>query len=158
MSKSRRVTARLCVEALEARDVPAVFYPTTAADLVAAVSAANASPEADTISLTAGATYRLAAVNNTTFGASGLPVVAAGGGPLTVEGNGSVIERSTGRRVPAFRLITVEAGVTAVPVSAFYDGAAPGTFIRFCFSKRDAVLDGALDRLARWVERRGAGA
>lgn len=56
------------------------------------------------------------------------------------------------------RLITVEAGVTAVPVSAFYDGSAPGTFIRFCFSKRDAVLDGALDRLARWVERRGAGA
>ncbi|MBN8996545.1 MAG: aminotransferase [Rhizobiales bacterium] len=53
------------------------------------------------------------------------------------------------------RLITVEAGVTAVPVSAFYEGDAPGTFIRFCFSKRDAVLDGALDRLARWVDRRG---
>ncbi len=29
---------------------------------------------------------------------------------------------------------------------------APRNFVRFCFSKRDAVLDGALDRLARWVE------
>jgi aspartate/methionine/tyrosine aminotransferase len=52
------------------------------------------------------------------------------------------------------RLITVEAGVTPVPVSAFYESDPPATFIRFCFSKRDAVLDGALDRLGRWVERR----
>ena len=28
------------------------------------------------------------------------------------------------------------------------------SFVRFCFSKRDAVLTGALDRLGRWVERR----
>ena len=54
--------------------------------------------------------------------------------------------------------MTVEAGVTAVPVSAFYDGSGPTHFIRFCFSKRDAVLDGALDRLARWIGRRGKGA
>lgn len=53
--------------------------------------------------------------------------------------------------------MTVEAGVTAVPVSAFYDGSGPTHFIRFCFSKRDAVLDGALDRLARWIGRRGKG-
>ncbi|MEP0323138.1 aminotransferase [Bauldia litoralis] len=51
--------------------------------------------------------------------------------------------------------LTVEAGVTAVPVSAFYQSDAPGNFIRFCFSKRDTMLDGALDRLARWVERLG---
>jgi N-succinyldiaminopimelate aminotransferase len=48
-----------------------------------------------------------------------------------------------------------EAGVTAIPVSAFYQSDAPRTFVRFCFSKRNAVLDGALDRLARWVDRRG---
>ena len=53
--------------------------------------------------------------------------------------------------------MTVEAGVTAVPVSAFYDGNGPTHFVRFCFSKRDPVLDGALDRLARWIERRGKG-
>ena len=54
--------------------------------------------------------------------------------------------------------MTVEAGVTAVPVSAFYESDGPRNFVRFCFSKRDAVLDGALDRLARWVERRDGGA
>ena len=51
------------------------------------------------------------------------------------------------------RLTTVEAGVTAVPLSAFYDGAPPGTFARFCFSKKDDVLDEALARLGRWLAR-----
>lgn len=46
------------------------------------------------------------------------------------------------------RLITVEAGVTAVPVSAFYLDSAVDHFVRFCFCKRDEVLTGALDRLA----------
>ncbi|WP_421724322.1 aminotransferase [Bauldia sp.] len=47
--------------------------------------------------------------------------------------------------------LTIEAGVTAVPVSAFYRSDAPGHFIRLCFSKRDDVLDEAVARLARWV-------
>jgi aspartate/methionine/tyrosine aminotransferase len=51
------------------------------------------------------------------------------------------------------RLMTVEAGVAAVPVSAFYEGAAPQTFVRFCFSKKDEVLDEALARLGRWLAR-----
>jgi aspartate/methionine/tyrosine aminotransferase len=51
------------------------------------------------------------------------------------------------------RLMTVEAGVTAVPVSAFYEGAPPQTFVRFCFSKKDEVLDEALARLGRWLAR-----
>jgi N-succinyldiaminopimelate aminotransferase len=50
--------------------------------------------------------------------------------------------------------VTIEAGVTAVPVSAFYDGNAPESFIRFCFSKRDEILDGALDRLGAWIDKR----
>ena len=58
----------------------------------------------------------------------------------------------------ACRRLTMEAGVTAVPVSAFYQSDAPTHFVRFCFSKRDAVLDGALDRLARWVGRKNGGA
>jgi len=58
--------------------------------------------------------------------------------------------------VTACRRLTMEAGVTAVPVSAFYGSEAPRGFVRFCFSKREAVLDGALDRLARWVERKEA--
>ena len=47
------------------------------------------------------------------------------------------------------RHITIEAGVTAVPVSAFYDepAAAPRHFARFCFCKHDATLDSAVERL-----------
>lgn len=44
--------------------------------------------------------------------------------------------------------ITADIGVAAVPVSAFYGGDAPVHFIRFCFCKKDAVLEEALDRLA----------
>ena len=47
--------------------------------------------------------------------------------------------------------MTIEAGVAAVPVSAFYQSDAPETFVRFCFSKRDQVLDAALERLADWL-------
>src|SRR4029453_2788951 len=43
------------------------------------------------------------------------------------------------------RHITVEAGVTAVPISAFYQGqGAPQHFARFCFCKHDATLDAAI--------------
>jgi N-succinyldiaminopimelate aminotransferase len=59
-----------------------------------------------------------------------------------------------GDDVALCRLITFEAGVTAIPVSVFYESEPPKSFVRFCFSKRDAVLTGALDRLARWIERR----
>ena len=46
------------------------------------------------------------------------------------------------------RHITVEAGVTGVPVSAFYMGGdGPSHFARFCFCKDDATLDEALRRL-----------
>jgi aspartate/methionine/tyrosine aminotransferase len=47
------------------------------------------------------------------------------------------------------RHITVKAGVTAVPVSAFYQSPeAPRYFARFCFCKHDATLDSAIQRLA----------
>ncbi|MBM3647462.1 MAG: aminotransferase [Alphaproteobacteria bacterium] len=47
------------------------------------------------------------------------------------------------------RYLTVEAGVTAVPVSAFYADAsfAPRHFARFCFCKEEATLDRAVERL-----------
>jgi aspartate/methionine/tyrosine aminotransferase len=51
------------------------------------------------------------------------------------------------------RRMTVEAKVTAVPVSVFYEADAPKTFVRFCFSKRDEVLDGAVERLTAWLAR-----
>jgi aspartate/methionine/tyrosine aminotransferase len=53
------------------------------------------------------------------------------------------------------RHITVEAGVTAVPVSAFYDSpdVAPRHLARFCFCKHDETLDAAMDRLGRHFRR-----
>lgn len=49
------------------------------------------------------------------------------------------------------RHITVEAGVTAVPVSAFYSSPdqAPRHLVRFCFCKDDSTLDAATERLER---------
>lgn len=48
--------------------------------------------------------------------------------------------------------MTREAGVAAVPVSAFYASDPPTNYIRFCFCKRDEVLDEALNRLERWLK------
>ncbi|MCQ4166502.1 pyridoxal phosphate-dependent aminotransferase [Tahibacter harae] len=42
-----------------------------------------------------------------------------------------------------------EAGVAAIPVSAFYETAPDARIIRFCFAKSDATLSAAAERLAR---------
>jgi len=42
-----------------------------------------------------------------------------------------------------------EAGVAAIPVSAFYEAAPVSTIVRLCFSKGDATLDAGIERLAR---------
>jgi aspartate/methionine/tyrosine aminotransferase len=63
----------------------------------------------------------------------------------------------TGDDVAFCRHITEEAKVTAIPVSAFYDGeGAPNHFARFAFCKADAVLDEALARLGAWKAARSA--
>ncbi len=49
------------------------------------------------------------------------------------------------------RTMTMDAGVAAVPMSVFYGAGGPTNFIRFCFCKRDEVLDAALDRLGQWL-------
>ena len=46
--------------------------------------------------------------------------------------------------------ITREAGVTAIPMSAFYQDGDINHFARFCFSKNDAVLTEACERLKRY--------
>ncbi len=45
------------------------------------------------------------------------------------------------------RLITTEARVAAIPVSAFYASDPPRRLVRFAFCKRDAVLEEAVRRL-----------
>src|SRR5829696_6531971 len=90
--------ARLFVEALEDRAVPASFTAATVAELIQHINDANGPdyPGADTITLTPGAIYALTAVNNTTDGGNGLPVITDPAG-LTVIGHGATIERSTAR-------------------------------------------------------------
>jgi N-succinyldiaminopimelate aminotransferase len=53
------------------------------------------------------------------------------------------------------RHITEHAGVAAIPVSAFYEGAAPNGWVRFAFCKSDGVLDEACARLARHFAKGG---
>lgn len=45
------------------------------------------------------------------------------------------------------RHITTEAGVSAVPMSAFYTHDGPDHFARFCFCKQPEILKEAIDRL-----------
>lgn len=46
-----------------------------------------------------------------------------------------------------------EAGVASIPVSALFDAEGPQHIVRFCFTKPDAVLDEAVERLGAF--RRG---
>ena len=55
--------------------------------------------------------YGLTAVDNSTDGATGLPVIAANDN-LTILGNGDTIARSTAAGTPAFRLFDVATGVS----------------------------------------------
>jgi aspartate/methionine/tyrosine aminotransferase len=51
------------------------------------------------------------------------------------------------------RMLTAEAGVTAIPVGAFFARKPEGNYVRFCFCKADAVLDEAVARLKRHFAR-----
>jgi len=92
--------------------LPSTYYAASASDLIADINAANRAGGANTIVLTAPTTspYVLTAVNNTTDGVTGLPVISSGGRKaenLTIIGNGDTIERSTASGTPAFRLFDV---------------------------------------------------
>ena len=52
------------------------------------------------------------------------------------------------------RRLVVEAGVVLIPMSAFYEAAAPRNLVRACFCKADATIDAALERLRAWAPRR----
>jgi hypothetical protein len=86
----------------------------TTCTLVDAIAAANtdtaaggcpAGGGADTLVLPAGGTITLTSVDNSTYGATGLPVVASA---ITITGQGSLLERSGS--APNFRLLAVGSG------------------------------------------------
>jgi N-succinyldiaminopimelate aminotransferase len=91
----------------------------------------------------------------------GAGLAAIGFGVLPVHGGYFITADLTplgfaGDDVAFCRHITEAAGVTAIPVSAFYDGPdAPTQYARFAFCKQDAVLDEAVARLSRRFGRRG---
>src|SRR5262249_28263701 len=80
-------------------------------DLIADINAANQAGGSHTITLAAGTVFALTAVNNSTDGATGLPVIAAHYNP-TILGNGDLIERATASGTPAFRLFDVAGGAS----------------------------------------------
>lgn len=58
-----------------------------------------------------------------------------------------------GDRALVQRLVE-EAGVAAIPVSAFHHDGHDERVIRLCFAKRDATLEAAVERLQRWFAQR----
>ncbi|MEM1284765.1 MAG: aminotransferase [Pseudomonadota bacterium] len=82
--------------------------------------------------------------------AAGFPTLPADGSYFLIA---DIASLGLGNDVEAAQRMTVEAGVTTVPMSAFYRGEAPDHLLRFCFCKRDEVLDDAVTRLAAWRER-----
>ncbi len=104
---------RPVLETLESRAMLSAYTAATAAELISDINAANKHGGANTIALTAPASspYVLTAVNNSTDGANGLPVISGNkAGALTIVGNGDTIERSTAAGTPAFRLFDVASG------------------------------------------------
>jgi len=77
--------------------------PCTASALISAISMANLTN--GTVTLTAGCTYTLTAINNTTDnGGVGLPVITRN---VTIQGAGATIARSTAAGTPVFRIFDV---------------------------------------------------
>jgi hypothetical protein len=105
----QRRRAPLLLERLEDRTLPSAYTAGSVADLIADINAANAAGGSNTIALVAGTSFVLSAVNNTTDGATGLPVIAANDN-LGIAGNGDTIARSTATGTPAFRLLDVAGG------------------------------------------------
>ncbi len=106
-----RLSPRLTLERLEDRTLPSNFTAATVSDLIADISAANQQGGSNTITLVAGNSFPLTAVDNTTDGPTGLPVIAANDS-LTIMGNGDTLQRSTATGTPAFRLFDVAAGAS----------------------------------------------
>ncbi|WP_068081480.1 aminotransferase [Polycladidibacter stylochi] len=70
--------------------------------------------------------------------------------PHVIEKNAARSEQSSQDLQFIMAMIT-QAGVAAVPLSAFYISNAPQTHIRFCFCKSEETLNAALERLRQWL-------
>jgi hypothetical protein len=126
----RRRRSRLALEQLDERTLLTNYTAGTVSHLIADINAANAAGGANTITLVAGATFTLTAVNNSTDDNTGLPVIAANDN-LTIAGNGDVIQRSTATGTPAFRLLDVAAGAALTLESLTLQGGLASNLYDF---------------------------
>lgn len=99
----------LCVIALFASPRPVaalIFYvPCDVNALINALRDAMKTPSSDTLELTSGCTYSLRKIDNENGnGANGLPVITD---DISINGNGSVIERNEVGGTPLFRLFSI---------------------------------------------------
>jgi hypothetical protein len=93
----------------------------TAANTDTATGGCPAGSGADTLVLPAGSTQTLTAVNNETYGPTGLPVVSS---VITIAGNGSTIVRESS--APEFRLLAVRStGELTLQETTVSGGVAP---------------------------------
>jgi hypothetical protein len=109
--RARRGGTHLLLEQLEERSLLSSYSAASVFDLIADINAANSAGGTNTITLTAptASPYVLTVVNNSTDGATGLPVIAKND-MLTILGNGDTLERSTASGTPDFRLFDVASG------------------------------------------------
>jgi hypothetical protein len=142
-----RRRARLRLERLEDRSLPSAYTAASVADLVADINAANQHGGANTITLAANSPFVLTAVDNTTDGATGLPVITKGS--LTLVGNGDTLERSTASATPAFRLFDVANGAALTLMNLTLqngraNGAGSAADGGAIYSQGSLVLNGVL--------------
>jgi hypothetical protein len=118
---ARRCT-RLALEQLEDRVVPTNYSAANVSQLIADINAANVGGGSNTITLTAPTTspYTLTAANNSTYGNTGLPVIAAND-ILTIVGNGDTIKAMNGSQ-PGIRILGVADGASLTLVSLTLTG------------------------------------
>ncbi len=96
----------------------------TAANSDTATGGCPAGSGPDALNLVAGSTHTLTAVNNNTYGNNGLPVVKS---PITIEGNGSTINRHSS--APAFRIFAINSsGNLTLNDTTVSGGVAVGSF------------------------------
>src|SRR5262249_36672681 len=125
----RPTRARPVLELLEDRTVLSNYTAATVAQLIADINAANLAGGSNTIKLAAHTDFTLSAVDNTTDGPTGLPVIAAGNN-LTINGKGDALARSADLGTPAFRLFDVASGASlTLKDLTLANGLATGTTV-----------------------------